>query len=105
MILTSARRVPWKGQEDVIRAAGLLARQGRFKDSVVTINGAGWANFEHHLLRLIAEENLAGKVFLLDQLSPDEVVTSYTGATVAVHPNREPKPIGYSNIEAMLPSG
>jgi glycosyltransferase involved in cell wall biosynthesis len=107
MVLVSARRVRWKGHEDVHPSRRRLKERGALEDTVIVMNGAGLVDtrcpgYEAELARLIAELGLAGRVVLLDELSPEEVASCYTAAHVAVHPSREPEPFGYSNIEAML---
>jgi glycosyltransferase involved in cell wall biosynthesis len=107
LVLMSARRVPWKGHEDLILAAKILAADGFLNDSCVIINGAGLLDsrsleYEAQLGRLIARLGLTDKVFLLDQLSQDEIAACYAAAYIAVLPSREPEPFGYANIEAML---
>ncbi|MZE76810.1 glycosyltransferase family 4 protein [Streptomyces xinghaiensis] len=107
VVLVSARRVSWKGHEDVIRAAARLDQRGLLADTVVVFNGAGLLDtrspdYEDHLTRLISELDLTGKVVLLDELSREEVASCYTAAHAAVLASREPEPFGYANIEAML---
>ncbi|NKY96724.1 glycosyltransferase family 4 protein [Nocardiopsis alborubida] len=107
VVLLSARRVPWKGHEDLIEAAHLLHTRGQLDNTVVAINGAGLVDtrtphFERDLEQMIAQRGLGGRVVLLDALTPQEVVSCYAGAHVAAHPSREPEPFGYTNIEAML---
>ncbi|MBI0311616.1 glycosyltransferase family 4 protein [Streptomyces javensis] len=107
IVLVSARRVPWKGHEDVIRAAARLKERGVLEDTIVVMNGAGLVDsrcpgYEAELARLITKLGLSGRVVLLDALSPEEVASCYAAAHVAVHPSREPEPFGYANIEAML---
>lgn len=107
VVLLSARRVSWKGHEDVIRAAARLSERGLLDDAVVVFNGAGLTDtrtpgYESELVALIDALGLREKVRLLDALSPEEVASCYTAAHIAVLPSREPEPFGYSNIEAML---
>lgn len=107
IVLVSARRVPWKGHEDVVRAAHRLRAKDRLKGVCVVFNGAGtldtrWPGYEEHLKRLIAQLGLTRTVFLLDELTQEEVSSCYTAAYVAVLASREPEPFGYANIEAML---
>jgi glycosyltransferase involved in cell wall biosynthesis len=107
IVLVSARRVPWKGHEDVIQAAARLDQRGLLTNTVVVFNGAGlldsrFPDYEDDLTRLIGELGLTGKVVLLDELDAAEVASCYTAAHAAVHPSREPEPFGYANIEAML---
>lgn len=107
IVLVSARRVPWKGHEDVIRAAARLDERGLMDDTVVVFNGAGLLDtrrptYEDDLNRLVAELGLAGKVVLLDELTREEVAACYTAAHVSVLASREPEPFGYANLEAML---
>ncbi|WP_169317120.1 glycosyltransferase family 4 protein [Actinacidiphila oryziradicis] len=107
IVLVSARRVPWKGHEDVIRAAARLDERGLLEDTVVLFNGAGlldtrYPNHEDDLTQAIADLGLTGKVVLLDELSSEEVAACYTAAHVAVLASREPEPFGYANVEAML---
>lgn len=107
VMLVCARRVAWKGHQDVIHAARILAERGRLEGTCVVFNGAGMLDsrapeYEQELRSLIADLDLDGKVFLLDELTPEEVVSCYLGAHVAVHPSRKPEPFGYANLEAML---
>lgn len=107
IVLVSARRVRWKGAQDVIEAAALLAARGRMRDAVVVINGAGLLDsrdigYQDELARLVRDRGLERVVFLLDGLDADEVAACYTAAHIAAHPSREPEPWGYSNLEAML---
>jgi len=107
IVLVSARRVPWKGQQDVIHAAHSLHRRGRMQGAIVVINGAGLLDtrspgYQDELERLIADLGLSRTVFLLDRLSPPEVAACYTAAHIAAHPSRDPEPFGYSNLEAMI---
>ncbi|WP_239331828.1 glycosyltransferase family 4 protein [Frankia sp. CiP3] len=107
VVLVSARRVPWKGHQDVIEAAGILRNQGRAGGIRVVINGAGmsdsrWPSYDHDLAAQINRRGLNGTVVLLDELDPTEVASCYTAADVAVLASREPEPFGYANIEAML---
>jgi len=107
VVLVSARRVPWKGQRDVIDAAGLLAERGRADTLTVVINGAGmtdsrWPGYERELAAQIDRRGLGEVVVLLDALTAEEVAACYTAAHVAVHPSREPEPFGYATVEAML---
>jgi glycosyltransferase involved in cell wall biosynthesis len=107
IVLLSARRVPWKGHEDVIRAAARLRERGLLDDAVVVFNGAGLTDtrtpgYEAELVALIDALGLREKVLLLDALDREEVASCYTAAHVAVLPSREPEPFGYANIEAML---
>lgn len=107
VVLVSARRVRWKGHAEVIGAARILHRQGLMDGVSVVINGAGLLDsrdlgYEEDLRRMIAEGGLERTVFLLDELSQEEVAACYVGAFAAVHPSREPEPFGYTNLEAML---
>jgi glycosyltransferase involved in cell wall biosynthesis len=107
IVLVSARRVRWKGAQDVVEAAALLVARGRMRDAVVVVNGAGLLDsrdpgYQDELARLVRERGLENVVFLLDELSADEVAACYTAAHLAAHPSREPEPWGYSNLEAML---
>jgi glycosyltransferase involved in cell wall biosynthesis len=108
VVLVSARRVPWKGHQDVIDAVHLLRSRGHLgEDVAVVFNGAGMVDtrtprFEQDLREHIKRLGLGGVVFLLGELSPLEVVACYAGAHVAAHPSRDPEPFGYANIEAML---
>ncbi|WP_237101469.1 glycosyltransferase family 4 protein [Nonomuraea sp. MG754425] len=107
VMLVCARRVAWKGHQDVIHAARILAERGRLEGTCVVFNGAGMLDsrapgYQQELQSLIADLDLDGKVFLLDELTPEEVMSCYVGAHVAVHPSRKPEPFGYANLEAML---
>jgi glycosyltransferase involved in cell wall biosynthesis len=107
IVLVSARRVAWKGHEDVIRAAARLNERGLLDTTVVVFNGAGLTDtrapgYENELVALIDALALRDKVRLLDTLNAEEVAACYTAAHVAVHPSREPEPFGYANLEAML---
>lgn len=107
VVLLSARRVPWKGHIDLIDAVHYLHTNGDLGETVVVINGAGLLDtrtplYEQELRERIQRKGLQEHVFLLDALTPAEVVSCYAGAYVAVHPSREPEPFGYTNIEAML---
>jgi len=106
-VLTSARRVPWKGHADLIHAVARLRDAGRFTDTVLLINGAGlvdsrYRDYETDLAALVTDLNLRGSVVLLDPLSTEEVVSCYAAADVAVLASRAPEPFGYANVEAML---
>lgn len=106
MLLTSARRVAWKGHVDVLHAVRLLLARGR-KDFYLAVNGAGLVDsrepdYEQYLAKLITELGLAGTVFLLDELSDAELAACYGRADMAVHPSRLPEPFGYANLEAMV---
>ncbi|MEV0357666.1 glycosyltransferase family 4 protein [Nocardia sp. NPDC050697] len=107
IVLMSARRVPWKGHVDLIHAVTQLVSAGDFDNSCVVINGAGLQDsrsmgYDSELRQLISGLHLTDTVFLLDQLTQDEVAACYAAAHVAVLPSREPEPFGYANIEAML---
>ncbi|MFE7797991.1 glycosyltransferase family 4 protein [Nocardia sp. NPDC057440] len=107
IILMSARRVPWKGHEDLIQAAALLMSYDGFDDGRIVINGAGLLDsrsmdYEFELRQLITDLQLTDKVFLLDRLTREEVAACYAAAYIAVLPSRDPEPFGYANIEAML---
>lgn len=108
VVLVSARRVPWKGHQDVIDAVHLLrSREELDDDVVVVVNGAGMLDtrtphYEQELREHITRLGLEGVVVLLDELSPQEVVGCYAGAHLALHPSRDPEPFGYANVEAML---
>lgn len=107
MVLMSARRVRWKGHEDLLDAVALLHHRGALGEAFVAINGHNLLDtrdpgYQHDLLTGISERGLAGTVFLLDDLAPEEVVACYTAAAIAVLPSREPEAFGYANIEAML---
>ncbi|MFG1924389.1 glycosyltransferase family 4 protein [Cryptosporangium sp. NPDC048952] len=107
VVLVSARRVPWKGHEDVVRAARLLADRDQLGDVAVVFNGAAMLDsrapgYGDHLAQLIEELGLSGSVFLLDELTPAEVASCYVAADVAVLASTEPEPWGYANLEAML---
>jgi glycosyltransferase involved in cell wall biosynthesis len=106
MLLTSARRVAWKGHMDALHAVQLLISRGR-RDFYLAVNGAGLVDsrdpdYERHLTATITELGLAGTVFLLDELSDAELVACYGHAYMAVHPSRLPEPFGYANLEAMV---
>jgi glycosyltransferase involved in cell wall biosynthesis len=106
MILVSARRVEWKGHLDVIDAVAILARRG-MTDFHVVFNGNNMLDsraldYESVLRRRIAAAGLEDRIFLLDDLNPEEVVACYDAAAIAVHPSRQPEAWGYANIEAML---
>lgn len=106
MLLTSARRVAWKGHHDVLRAVKLLIACGR-RDFYVVFNGAGLVDtrdegYEQQLAAAITELGLEHTVFLLDELTDAELAGCYGQAHAAVHPSRLPEPFGYANIEAML---
>lgn len=105
MLLTSARRVAWKGHMDVLHAVKRLLSCGR-TDFYLAVNGAGLVDsrepdYERALAKTITELGLAGTVFLLDELSDAELAACYGHADVAVHPSRLPEPFGYANLEAM----
>ncbi len=107
IVLVSARRVPWKGHQDVIEAMGILRDRGRADDVRVMINGAGmsdnrWPAYDNDLAAQIHRRGLDGRVVLLDELDPSEVASCYTAAHVAVLASREAEPFGYANVEAML---
>lgn len=108
MLLTSARRVAWKGHLDVVHAVKLLlVSHSHFKDCYVVFNGAGLVDarergYEEHLAQAITDLGLERKVFLLTELTDNELAACYGHAHVAVHPARQPEPFGYANIEAML---
>lgn len=107
MLLTSARRVAWKGHLDVLHAVKLLLSRGHCRDFYVVFNGAGLTDtretgYEEHLARTIIELGLERRVFLLDELTEAELAACYGHAHVAVHPSQQPEPFGYTNIEAML---
>lgn len=108
MVLLPARRVAWKGHHDLIAAVAQLADRGRLPGDVyVTINGHGLVDtrdrgYETELADAITAKGLAGRVFLLDDLAPDEVAACYGAAHIAVLPSRLPEAFGYANIEAML---
>lgn len=106
MVLTSARRVVWKGHEDALHAVQLLISRGR-TDFYLAMNGAGLVDsrdpdYERRLTTAIDELGLAGTAFLLDELSDAELVACYGHAYMAVHPSRLPEPFGYANLEAMV---
>lgn len=106
MLLTSARRVAWKGHLDVLHAVKLLVSEGR-TGFYLAINGAGLVDtrepdYERLLAASITDMGLAGTVFLLDELSDDELAACYGRADIAVHPSRLPEPFGYANLEAMV---
>lgn len=70
MLLTSARRLAWKGHVDVLHAVRLLLARGR-TDFYLAVNGAGLIDsrepdYERFLAKTITELGLAGTVFLLD---------------------------------------
>ncbi|MEU1605986.1 glycosyltransferase family 4 protein [Micromonospora matsumotoense] len=107
MILMSARRVAWKGHHDLVEAVAILASRGLCEGVYVAINGHGLIDtrdpdYEHDLAKAIIERGLADRVFLLDDLTPDEVTACYGAAHVTVLPSRLPEAFGYANIEAML---
>lgn len=106
MILMSARRVEWKGHADVIDAVKILVRRG-ITDFYVVLNGKNMLDsraldYEFGLSRRIAAARLEDRVFLLDNLTQEEVAACYGAAAIAVHPSRQPEAWGYANIEAML---
>jgi glycosyltransferase involved in cell wall biosynthesis len=106
MVLVSARRVGWKGHIDVIDAVTILAARGR-RDFFVVFNGNSMVDtrepdYEHGLHRRITTARLTDRVFLLDNLTPDEVAACYDAADIALHPSRLPEAWGYANVEAML---
>jgi len=106
MLLTSARRVAWKGHLDVLHVVKLLIARGR-RDFYVVFNGAGLMDtrdkgYEKHLAQTVADLGLGRAVFLLDELTDAELAGCYVQAHAAVHPSRLPEPFGYANIEAML---
>lgn len=106
MLLTSARRVAWKGHLDVLHAVRLLMARGR-GDIYVVFNGAGLLDtrepgYEKRLAQTIADLGLGRTVFLLDELTHAELAACYGHAHIAVHPSRLPEPFGYANLEAML---
>lgn len=105
MVLTSARRVAWKGHGDVLAAVERLVEHGRAREWFVVFNGAGMVDardpgYEHELARQIHARTLP--VYLLDELDEDELAACYAQAHMAVHPSRRPEPFGYANLEAML---
>ncbi|MBF6289986.1 glycosyltransferase family 4 protein [Nocardia cyriacigeorgica] len=107
MVLLSARRVAWKGHADLIAALRILAARSVAGEAFVVFNGHDMhdtraLDYTRELTELIAASGLAGRVFLLDGLSPVEVAACYRAAAVAVLPSRCPEAFGYANIEAML---
>ncbi|WP_280343870.1 MULTISPECIES: glycosyltransferase family 4 protein [Nocardia] len=107
MVLLSARRVAWKGHADLIAALRILTTRGVAGEAFVVFNGHDMhdtraLDYTRELTELINASGLAGRVFLLDELSPVEVAACYRAATVAVLPSRCPEAFGYANIEAML---
>lgn len=107
MVLMSARRVRWKGHEDLLDAVALLHRRNELGDAFVAINGNNLLDtrdpgYQAELHRAVEERNLADRVWLLDDLSQHEVASCYAAADIAVLPSREPEAFGYANVEAML---
>ncbi|MET7952254.1 glycosyltransferase family 4 protein [Micromonospora sp. NPDC005324] len=107
MVLMSARRVRWKGHHDLVDAMAILSGRGLCEGMYVAINGHGLVDtrdpgYEADLAKAITDRGLADRVFLLDDLSAEEVAACYGAASVAVLPSRLPEAFGYANIEAML---
>lgn len=104
MVLTSARRVRWKGHLDALDALTRLP-----EDVHLVINGAGLTDtrdpgYETELTQRARTLGIHHRVHLPGPLSDDglELAALYDHAHACAHPSRNPEPFGYANVEAML---
>lgn len=107
MILVSARRVEHKGHFDVIEATKVLKDRNEFEDFFVAFTGRNMLNtqalnFEKELELAIKEAGLENDIFLLDDLSSEEVAACFDKAYLSVLASTEPEGFAYANIESML---
>lgn len=95
-------RIKWmrKGQEHLIRAAGLLARDGI--EVHLLIVGAPFKGNESHLTRLhdlAAELGISNRVIFAGEIQ--DPATAYAAMDVFVLPSEQPEPFGMVMLEAM----
>jgi len=85
-LITVARLTPRKGQDQVLKALGRMAREGapRFRYFIV---GSGW--YKASLERLIAAEGLADRVVMLDGLGDADAYSLVSLCDLFAMPNRE----------------
>jgi hypothetical protein len=107
MLLVPARRAEHKGQIDAIRAMSMLDKRGLADDMYLAASGNGMLdtrslNFQGALAGLISELGLEHKVFLLDSLSDEEMISCLDAAHISILASTEPEGFAYANIEAML---
>ncbi len=101
VVLHVGRIVPWKGQDVLLDAVGLLA--DRHPDVVAVLVGEateqGGADFEVQLRRRAEAPDLAGRVVFAG--ARRDVPALLAEATVAVHTSTSPEPFGRVVVEAM----
>jgi glycosyltransferase involved in cell wall biosynthesis len=107
LIVSTARRVRWKGHQVIIKAARILQEQGMLADAYIAFAGKDMidsksANYTEELATAIQEGGLSDTIFLLDTLRPDELAACYGEAYISLLPSIRPEGIPYSNFEAML---
>lgn len=107
MILVPGRRVEHKGHLDVIKAIGLLKRQGELGNLYAAFSGSNMfdtrgLDFEKVLRRAVVEEQVEEAVFFLDPLTNDEMAACYDKAWVSVLASTLAEGFAYANIQAML---
>lgn len=84
-LITVARLTPRKGQDQVLKALGRMAREAiKFRYFIV---GTGW--YKDSLERLIHDQGLADRVVILDGLGDTEAYSLLSLCDLFVMPNRE----------------
>ncbi len=99
-VLLPGRLTAWKGQRELIAAAGLLQRKGRVPSMrIVLLGGAqGRDDYEAELLSMIDAEGLANTVHLHGHW--DDMAAAYLWADVAVSASTRPEAFGRVAAEA-----
>lgn len=106
MFIVNARRVAHKGHFDVIEAVKILKRKalGNF---YIAFTGSGMLDlksldYETKLKKAINENRLEDKIYLLDNLSKEELIACVSNSAASILPSTDPEGFAYANIEAML---
>ncbi|MGC8496098.1 MAG: glycosyltransferase family 4 protein [Candidatus Micrarchaeia archaeon] len=94
-VLNNGRLVPQKGQEYLIKAVALLARE---REIDLTIIGKG--PLERKLLNLAAKEGMASRFRIISQIKESEMPRYYNNADVFALPSLY-EPAGLALLEAM----
>ena len=100
IVLHAARLTGWKGQRQVIEAAGLLAARGGLKDVVFILAGdaQGRETYANELTAMIQSHDLADAVRLVGHCG--DMAGAFAAAHIAVVASSEPEAFGRAAAEA-----
>lgn len=107
LVLSTGRRILWKGHQVIIEAARMLKEQGKLTDAYMAFAGKSMCdsrsqNYEKELDASIKNKGLSDTVFLLDTVNADELAACYGAAYATLLPSTRPEGFPYASLESML---